>query len=98
MKKTVRIGWTYLGVYPIPTVDETTLVSGLMLPTDLTEMTSRLQIADAWNPHLVKVIAGLLMLSRERRYTEGVARIMTGLGLRPAGPMLGMQEGVDVAN
>ena len=93
-----RLGWAYLGVCPIPTADETALVSGLMIPTDLTEMTSRLQIADAWSPHVVKVTAGLMMLSRERRYEEGVARIMTGLGLRTAVPLREKQEVAGVAD
>ena len=77
-----RVGWSYLGVYPVPSTDETPVITGLILPTDLTEMDYRLQIVDAWVPHMVAVTAGLMILSRERRYAEGVARIMKGLGIR----------------
>lgn len=92
-----RVGWSYLGVYPVPSADDTAVLSGLMLPTDLTAMDSRLQIADAWVPHVVAVTAGLMMLGRERRYAEGVARIMKGLGLQTAGPSRETQEVAGVA-
>ena len=87
-----RIGWTYLGVYPVPSADDTAMLSGLLLPTDLTAMTSRLQIADAWMPHMVTVTAGFMMLGRERRYTEGVARVMKGLGMRTGAALRETQE------
>ena len=87
-----RVGWRYLGIAPVPSVDETSIVSGLMLPTDLTEMASSLQIPDAWVPQLAQVTSGLMMLSRERRYEEGVMRIKAGLGLPTATPVPSIQE------
>ena len=93
-----RVGWRYLGIVPVPSADETAIVSGLMLPNDLTEMSSRLQIPDAWVPQLAQVTAGLMMLSRERRYEEGVTRIMAGLGLRTATSAPSPQEAAGVAS
>ena len=87
-----RVGWRYLGIVPVPSADETAIMSGLMLPNDLTEMASRLQIPDAWVPQLLQVTSGLMMLSRERRYEQGVARIMAGLGLRSAASAPSAQE------
>lgn len=79
-----RIGWRYVGVYPVPSAAETAVLSGLLLPAALTEMVSRLQIQDSYVPHVAMVTAGLLMMSRERRYEEGIARIQQGLGMRQA--------------
>lgn len=79
-----RIGWRYVGVYPVPVAAETAVISGLLLPAALTEMTSRLQIQDSYVPHVALVMSGLLMMSRERRYEEGIARIQQGLGIRPS--------------
>ena len=93
-----RVGWRYLGIVPVPSADETAIVSGLMLPNDLTEMASRLQIPDAWVPQLVQVTSGLMMLSRERRYEEGITRIMAGLGLRTAMSAPSPQEAAGVAS
>lgn len=79
-----RVGWRYVGVYPVPSVAETAVISGLLLPADLTDMVSRFQIQDSYVPHVVLVTSGLLMMSRERRYEEGIARIQQGLGIRPS--------------
>ena len=92
-----RVGWRYLGIVPVPSANETAIVSGLMIPNDLTEMTSRLQIPDVWVPQLVQVTAGLMMLSRERRYEEGITRIMAGLALRSAASVPSMRETAGVA-
>ena len=88
-----RIGWRFVGAYPVPSTNATALMSGLLLPATLTEATSRLQIPDSYVPQLIQVATGLLMLARERRYQEGVARIRQGLGIRAsAGPRTSTQE------
>ncbi len=80
-----RVGWHYVGISPIPTTAETALLSGLVIPPELVESTTPLQVPEAWMPNVVLVTAGLMMLSRERRYQEGIARIMRGLGLQASG-------------
>lgn len=79
-----RVGWHYIGVYPVPSAAETAVISGLLLPATLTDMASRLQVQDSYVPHVTLVTSGLLMMSRERRYEEGIARIQQGLGIRPS--------------
>ncbi len=93
-----RIGWRFVGTYPVPSVAETAIITGLLLPSDLLEMTTRLQIPESYLPHLALVTTGLLMLGRERRYEEGIARIKMGLGMK-AIPQTSSapQEGAGVA-
>ena len=92
-----RIGWRYLGISPVPSAEETVVVSGIICPTDLVDMVSLLQIPQGYIPQLVQVTAGLMMLSRERRYEEGIARIMSGLGLSTAPRGAQAQEVANVA-
>ena len=77
-----RVGWRYVGVYPVPSANATATLTGVLLPATLTEMPSYLQVPDSYVPRLTLVTTGLLMFSRERRYAEGLARIAAGLGLR----------------
>ena len=97
-----RLGWRYIGVYPVPSNNATATVTGLLLPATVTSMISRLQIPDSYVPHVSLVTAGLLMVARERRYGEGIARIRQGLGIAQApqspAPSAGTQEAASVAN
>lgn len=77
-----RVGWRYLGVYPVPSADETAVITGLIIPAALAEMASPLRIPESYIPQLAMVTTGVLMLARERRYDEGLARIKTGLGIQ----------------
>ena len=78
-----RIGWRFLGVYPVPVVADTFRVTGLVLPGRLTAMTDLLEIPDAFVPQVVLLVAGLLTVSQERRIAEGLERIRAALGLAP---------------
>lgn len=76
-----RIGWRYLGLRPVPDAIDTLRVTGLMVPTPVTALTDVLEIPASYVPELVLVVSGLLVLSEERRYQEGLRRIREGLGI-----------------
>ena len=93
-----RVGWRYVGVYPVPSANATAMLTGLLLPSVPADMSSPLQIPDSYAPRLTLVTAGLLLLGRERRYAEGLARIATGLGLAPSQQSsVAQKEGVGVS-
>ena len=74
-----RVGWRYVGIVPVPNAATTLTLTGVLLPLTVTEMGAPLQIPESYLPELVMVTTGLLMVSRERQYQAGVARIMQGL-------------------
>lgn len=76
-----RVGWRYIGVYPVPTVADVLQVTGVVVPERLSALTDLLDAPDAYVPQVVELTAGLLVLTQERRYSEGLERIRVALGL-----------------
>lgn len=79
-----RVGWTYLGVYPVPTVAEAVRITAYIFPLDLATLTSYLDISDNYVPQVTLFAAGTLAMTRERQYAQGGTWIREALGLAGA--------------
>jgi|ERR1051325_983379 hypothetical protein len=79
-----RVGWSYLGFYPVPATTAVMSVTGVCMPVQLTTPTQRLEVPESYADVLVRLTAGLLKLGREREYQEGLAEIQEALSLQPA--------------
>jgi len=73
------VRWSLWGVYPVPPVDMTGMVSCLVSARTLTTMTQILEVPDGYRNNIVQVTIGLLLLTRERAMQQGLARIQAGL-------------------
>ncbi len=81
-----RIGWRYMGLRPVPTAVDMLRVTGLVVPAPVTALTDQLEIPASYIPELVLVTTGLLIMSQERRYREGLRRVREGLRLPAQAP------------
>lgn len=93
-----RIGWNFLGVQPVPQVDEVLHVTAHMLPLRIPTLTTLLEIPEAYAPQVVKVTAGLLAIVREHQ-PQGAQWIQEGLdSLPPAPNVVALRRGSPVGN
>jgi hypothetical protein len=76
-----RVGLSWFGIYPVPTLDDTLQLTGLMVPVDLTTGGDALVVPDAYLPQVIMVTAGFLMIASERAHQQGASLVMKGLGV-----------------
>jgi hypothetical protein len=81
-----RIGYTYIGFAPVPAAYETVEVTGIVVPASVTQVTEQIALPENYADTVIKVATGLLLITRERSYQEGLAMIAEGLGIQAQQP------------
>lgn len=81
-----RVGWSFVGLRPVPASTEILRLTGLQAPGAVISLQDFLTIPDSHAVHVALVVAGLLLITSERRYEEGLQRLQRGLGLSRTPP------------
>ena len=68
------LGITGLGLFPVPSVDGTAAIEGVIPPPRLREGGDALSIPDAWVPEVIQLACGLLLLGGERAFQASLGR------------------------
>ena len=76
-----RIGWRYLGLYPVSLTEATYQVTALILPPAFQTLTDVVSVPEAFTPQVAKIASGLLTIGQSRRYQEGLAMLRDALAV-----------------
>jgi hypothetical protein len=78
-----RYGLTRVGFYPVPDADLTVDLTMLVAPARVVTLGQSLEIPESYLPRVVDVAVGMLLITGERAFQGGMARITRGLDLSP---------------
>ena len=90
-------GLTRIGFYPVADEAVTVDLTMLVAPVKLVELGQSLEIQESYLPRVLDVTVGILLMTGERAFQAGMARITKGLDLTPR-PRMTERQARDVEN